>query len=114
MPRPNVLRCSFAVVGFMVAAAAFADQPANTPVTSADPGIAAPSDLICRNQLRPGVAHQDEDLLDGRAVGCVVPAGIFSRARPIRGGSIITAVRARGARSAPLGPRLAVNGFTQR
>ena len=54
MTPQNVLRCTIALVGFVVAAAAFGAEPTNTRVTPAKPVITAPEGLICRDRLRPG------------------------------------------------------------
>jgi hypothetical protein len=58
MSRPSVLRCSLAVVGFMIAATALGAERTHSRMTSATPGNSAPAratdGLICRNRLRPG------------------------------------------------------------
>src|SRR5919108_2776126 len=58
MSRANVLRCSLAVVGLAVAAAAFGAQPAATPADSAQPGVAGTTGttdgLVCRYRLKSG------------------------------------------------------------
>jgi hypothetical protein len=54
MSRLRVLRCSVAVVGFMVAAAAFGAPPAAPRVTPVKPTTKATADLICKSRLRPG------------------------------------------------------------
>lgn len=59
MPRHNVGRCSIAIVGLVVASAAFGAEPnAAAPAPSVKPDVAVttsgPEDLICRDRLRPG------------------------------------------------------------
>ena len=83
MPRLNVLRCSLAVVGFVVAAAAFGAQPATTPVTPAKPGLAAtaPGDLICRNRLRPGSHIAMRTCLTAAQWAASYPRGFYPQAQ---------------------------------
>ena len=58
MARQNLLRCSLALVGLVVATAAFGADPTPTPATPTKPEVAATAaatdGLVCRNRLRPG------------------------------------------------------------
>ncbi len=51
MSRPNLLHCTIALAGLVVAAGASAAEPTPTPAKAT---AATTEDLICRDRLRPG------------------------------------------------------------
>jgi hypothetical protein len=89
MYRLNVLRCSLAVVGLAIGAAAFGAQPQVTP---AKPGVAAAADLVCKNRLRPGSHIKMRRCLTAAQWAAAYPWGITAAEYPwgitpeVRGG----------------------------